>query len=74
VKLSTRATTSWWRTFLPSDPGDRGPCVVELELSKGRRGTSWRVAVARPGKVESRDYSPLFAFGTVRVDSPRGRG
>jgi SAM-dependent methyltransferase len=73
VRLSTRATTSWWRTFLPADPGGRGPCVVELEFSKGRRGTSWRVAVARRGKVERRDYSPLFAYGAIRVDSPRGR-
>jgi SAM-dependent methyltransferase len=67
VRLSTRATTSWWRTFLPADPAGPGPCVVELELSKGRGGTRWRVAVTRRGRAESRDYSPLFAYGAVRA-------
>ncbi len=73
IRLSTRATASWWRTFLPADRGDRGPCVVKLELSRGRFGTRWRVAVARRGKAEWRDYSPLFAYGALRVDRPGSR-
>src|SRR5262249_34262091 len=71
VRLSTRATTSWWRTFLPADPAGRGPCVVHLELTKGRRGTRWRVAVARRGRTEVREHSLLFAWGALRAGRAR---
>jgi len=67
VRLSTRSTTSWWRTFLPVEPVGSGPCGVELELSKGRKGMRWRVFVTRRGRSESRDYSPLFAYGALRA-------
>jgi SAM-dependent methyltransferase len=74
VRLSTRATTSWWRPFLPAEPAGPGPCVVDLEVSKGKGGTRWRVAVTRRGTVESRDYSSLFAYGAVRSREARSRG
>ncbi len=67
VRLSTRSTTSWWRTFLAVEPVGPGPCAVELDLSKGRAGTCWRVAVRRRGKTDVRDYSPLFAYGSLRA-------
>jgi len=79
VRLSTRATTSWWRTFLPVEPVGPGPCAVTIELSKGRVGTRWRVVVERRGQHESRDYSPQFAYGALlggrlkAMNAPRGR-
>lgn len=67
IHLSTRTSTSWWLTFLPVEPVPRGPCRVELELSQGRRGMRWRVTVWRRGETDVRDYSPLFAYGSLRA-------
>jgi hypothetical protein len=67
VRLSTRATRSWWHTLLPVEPVGAGPCRVDLEVAKGRGGPRWRVTVRRRGETESRDHSLLFAYGALRA-------
>src|SRR5262249_4914062 len=67
VRPPTRPPTSARRSFLPAEPGGRGPRVAHLELTKGRRGTRWRVAVARRGRTEVREPSPLSAGGALRA-------
>jgi protein arginine N-methyltransferase 1 len=73
VRLSTRATRSWWHTLLPVEPVGAGPCRVDLEVAKGRGGPRWRVTVRRRGETESRDHSLLFAYGALRARPSRAR-
>jgi len=65
VRLSTRAASSWWLTLLPAEPAGRGPCTVDLELSKRKRQTRWRVVVRRRGRSSVREHAPLFAYGAL---------
>lgn len=71
LAFATRNAASWGLTYFPIEPLPAGPCRLDLELALGRH-PRWRVSCrpARGGRLV-RDYSPLFAYGSVRGASRR---
>jgi hypothetical protein len=74
VTLATHPGTHWLPTILPVEPQPRGPGQLEVEIdwNSGRR--RWSTRFTGPGgRSHAADYSPLFAWGSVRAALRRRR-
>jgi SAM-dependent methyltransferase len=65
VRLSTRAAQAWGLAYLPVEPGGRGACSGEIEISLAPR-RRWRLTLRQAGRgTRVRDYDPLLAWGAL---------
>jgi len=74
VRLATRAGTHWLPTLLPVEPQPKGSGRLEVEIdwNAPRRRWSTRFTSAG-GRSHTADYSPLFAWGSVKAALARRR-
>ena len=74
VTLTTRAGTHWLPTLLPVEPQPKGAGRLEVEIdwNAPRRRWSTRFTSAG-GRCHAADYSPLFAWGSVKAALARRR-
>lgn len=73
VTLSTRSGTHWSPLLLPLDRLPRGVGRLEFDVDWTPRRRRWRVRFQRgAGGSVTLDYSPLFAWGSLRPKRPRG--
>jgi predicted RNA methylase len=74
VTLSTRAGTHWVPTLLPIEPLPRGRGILEVEVDWNPRRRRWRAHFEGPSSHSAElEYSPLFAWGSVRPASTNRR-
>jgi len=67
IMLSTRAGTHWAPILLPIQALPAGPGELQFEIDWNPKRRRWRVGFeGRTGSWPVADYSPLFAWGSVR--------
>ena len=74
VRLSTRGGTHWLPTLLPVEPQRFGPGRLELEIDWNAARRRWSTRFEGvSGRARTAHYSPLLAWGAVKVALGRRR-